>query len=85
MCYSGACHCLGSRLFLQSGDAFPARGAPGRVACMDLVRRGGVGLYQAATGDGGAPLDPVEQFMVEDWLADLERKRADAGATTWLP
>jgi hypothetical protein len=56
-----------------------------RLACMDLVRRGGVGLYQAATGDGGAPLDPVEQFMVEDWLADLERKRADAGATTWLP
>ena len=56
-----------------------------RLACMDLVRRGGVGLYQAAAGDGGAPLDPVEQFMVEDWLADLERKRAEAGAAAWLP
>ena len=56
-----------------------------RLACMDLVRRGGVGLYQAAAGDGGVPLDPVEQFMVEDWLADLERKRADAGAASWLP
>lgn len=56
-----------------------------RLACMDLVRRGGVGLYQAATGDGEAPLDPVEQFMVEDWLADLEHKRAKAGAAAWLP
>jgi hypothetical protein len=56
-----------------------------RLACMDLVRRGGLGLYEAAAGDGSTPLDPVEQFMVEDWLADLERKRAEAGAVAWLP
>ena len=56
-----------------------------RLACMDLVRRRGLGLYAAAAGDGEAPLDPVEQFMVEDWLADLEAKRAKAGAAAWLP
>jgi hypothetical protein len=56
-----------------------------RLACMDVVRRGGLGLYAAAAGDSGAPLDPVEQFMVEDWLADLEGKRAQAGAAAWLP
>lgn len=56
-----------------------------RLACMDVVRRGGLGLYEAAAGDGNTPLDPVEQFMVEDWLADLERRRAEAGAAAWLP
>jgi hypothetical protein len=56
-----------------------------RLACMDLLRRRGLGLYAAAAGDGGDPLDPVEQFMVEDWLADLEKRRAEVGAAAWLP
>ena len=56
-----------------------------RLACMDTVRRCGLGLYQAAAGNGEVPLDPVEQFMVEDWLADLEGKRQTAGANEWLP
>ncbi|MGG5810558.1 hypothetical protein [Falsiroseomonas sp. CW058] len=56
-----------------------------RLACMDLLRQRGLGLYAAAAGDGDAPLDPVEQFMVEDWLADLEKRRTDLGAAGWLP
>lgn len=54
-----------------------------RLACMDQVKGIGVGIYEAAAGEGG--LDPVEQFMVEDWLADLETKRREAGAAEWLP
>ncbi len=56
-----------------------------RLACMDLLRQRGLGLYAAAAGDGADPLDPVEQFMVEDWLAGLEERRAEAGAAAWLP
>lgn len=59
-----------------------------RLACMDLVRQSGTGFYAAAGGDAGpdgTPLDPVEAFMLEDWLADLEGKRTKAGASAWLP
>lgn len=56
-----------------------------RLACMDLLRQRGLGLYAAAAGDGEAPLDPVEQFMVEDWLADLEKRRAELNTSGWLP
>ena len=56
-----------------------------RLACMDAVKAAGLGLYEAATGEGDQPLDPVEQFMVEDWLADLEAKRREVSAHSWLP
>jgi hypothetical protein len=56
-----------------------------RLACMDLVKASGAGFYAAATGAGATPLDPVEEFMVADWLEDLEAKRQKAGATAWLP
>lgn len=56
-----------------------------RLACMDTVRAAGLGFYDAATGSGGQALDPVEQFMVEDWLAGLEAKRVEVGAASWLP
>jgi hypothetical protein len=53
-----------------------------RLACVEQARERG-GFYHAAAGDGG--LDPVEEFMCETWLADLERKRHEAGAQLWLP
>jgi hypothetical protein len=49
---------------------------------MDAAKGVRGGFYEAATGDG---LDPVEAFMVEAWLADLETKRQEAGALSWLP
>ena len=55
-----------------------------RLACMEALRSLGGGFYRAAAGDG-IDIDPVEQFMVEDWLADLEAKCARAGASAWLP
>ena len=55
-----------------------------RLACMDALRTLGAGFYRTAAGDG-IEIDPVEQFMVEDWLADLEAKRARVGASAWLP
>ena len=45
-----------------------------RLACMDEIRRRGLSLHDAAAGQGADPLDPVESFMAEDWLDDLERK-----------
>jgi hypothetical protein len=53
-----------------------------RLAAMDAAKSVRGGFYEAATGDG---LDPVEAFMVEAWLADLETKRQEAGALSWLP
>src|SRR4051794_14670921 len=53
-----------------------------RLAAMDAAKGVRGGFYEAATGDG---LDPVEAFMVEAWLADLETKRQEAGALSWLP
>ncbi|MBY0331760.1 MAG: hypothetical protein K2X49_13935 [Acetobacteraceae bacterium] len=73
----------GFREMVDEGGAVPV--LMHRLACMDLLRQRGLGLYAAAAGDGADPLDPVEQFMVEDWLADLEKRRAEAGAAAWLP
>ena len=56
-----------------------------RLACMDLVKASGAGFYVAASGEGDKPLDPVEEFMVSDWIDDLEGKRQKAGAAAWLP
>jgi hypothetical protein len=50
-----------------------------------LIGERDLGLYAAAAGDGADPLDSVEQFMVEDWFGDLEKRRAEAGAAAWLP
>ena len=57
-----------------------------RLACMDLVRRAGIGFYAAASGaEGrdGRPLDPTYAFMVRKWLRDLEGERA--AQADWLP
>lgn len=54
-----------------------------RLPIMDAVKASGKGLYAAAAGEAG--LDPVEEFQAEDWLADLEGKRVDAGVHLWLP
>ena len=57
-----------------------------RLACMDLVRRSGLGFYGAALGAKGAsgrPLDPTYAFMVRKWLRDLEGERAAQAG--WLP
>jgi hypothetical protein len=57
-----------------------------RLACMDLVRKSGLGFYGAAAGAKGAsgrPLDPTYAFMVRKWLRDLEGERAAQAG--WLP
>jgi len=56
-----------------------------RLACMNLLKSKGTSFYAAASGDGESPLDPVEEFMVSDWLEDLEQKRWEVGAAAWLP
>jgi hypothetical protein len=53
-----------------------------RLACMDVVKAVRGGFYEAASGES---LDPVEAYMVEDWLADLEGKRRATDAAAWLP
>ena len=57
-----------------------------RLACMDLVRKSGLGFYGVASGEKGAtgkPLDPTYAFMVKKWLRDLEGERAAQAG--WLP
>ena len=54
-----------------------------RLPVMDQVKASGHGFYGAAAGEAG--LDPVEEFMCESWLADLEANRAQAGVSAWLP
>ncbi|MGF7212635.1 hypothetical protein GGE65_007270 [Skermanella aerolata] len=56
-----------------------------RLPCMDLVKSGRLNLYAAAAGDGPDPLDPVEEFMLSDWLEDIEAKRQRLGIASWLP
>jgi hypothetical protein len=56
-----------------------------RLPCMDLVKSGRQNFYDAAAGLGDEPLDPVEQFMTESWLEDLEAKRQKLGVADWLP
>jgi hypothetical protein len=47
------------------------------------VKASGVGLYGAAVGEAG--LDPVEEFMVSEWVERLETRREEAGIRSWLP
>lgn len=56
-----------------------------RLACMGLFKKENVspGFYDAARGL--AALDPVQEFMVEDWCADLEAKRVKREVSEWLP
>jgi hypothetical protein len=59
-----------------------------RLACMDLVRKSGLGFYRAASGEKGAtgkPLDPTYAFMVKKWLRDLEGERVAQAGAGWLP
>jgi hypothetical protein len=59
-----------------------------RLACMDLVRKSGLGFYGAASGEKGAtgkPLDPTYAFMVKKWLRDLEGERVAQAGAGWLP
>ena len=41
-----------------------------RLACMNLLKSKGTSFYAAASGDGESPLDPVEEFQVQDWLEE---------------
>ena len=54
-----------------------------RLACMTLVKGSPAGFYGAAAGEAG--LDPVEEFQVDDWCAELEAGREKAGVSNWLP
>ena len=54
-----------------------------RLACMNLVKGSAIGFHGAAEGKAG--LDPVEEFMVADWVEDLEAKRAKSGVLEWMP
>ena len=54
-----------------------------RLAVFDQVKASGVGLYGAAVGEAG--LDPVEEFMVSEWVERLETRREEAGIRSWLP
>lgn len=56
-----------------------------RLPCMDLVKDGGKNFYEAASGVSDEPLDPVEEFMLSDWLEDMEAKRVKLGIADWLP
>lgn len=59
-----------------------------RLACMDDVRRSGVGFYAAADGKpgtNGRPLSPTHRFMVKNWLKDLDGRRAPQAVAGWLP
>jgi len=56
-----------------------------RLACNDLVRASGKGLYAAAAGQGLDLSHQVQRIMVNRWLASLEHKRAEQGALEWLP
>lgn len=52
------------------------------LASMAQVKAAQGGFYaELASG----ALDPVEEFMLEDWLVDYEAKRVKAGVVGWLP
>jgi hypothetical protein len=53
-----------------------------RLPCMDAIKERRLNFYEAATG---GQLDPVEEFMLDDWLADLEAKRQKFNVADWLP
>jgi hypothetical protein len=54
-----------------------------RLACMAEIKSLPVGLYTAAAGNAG--LEPVQEFMVEDWLSDIEAQRREEGVAEWMP
>jgi hypothetical protein len=56
-----------------------------RLPCMDLVKNGRLNFYAAAVGTGPDALDPVEEFMLSDWLEDIDAKRRKLGIASWLP
>jgi hypothetical protein len=56
-----------------------------RLACNDLVRASGKGLYAAASGSGLDLSHQVQRIMVKRWLAGLEQKRAEHGVLEWMP
>jgi hypothetical protein len=56
-----------------------------RLPCMDLVKDRGQNFYSAASGDVENPLDPVEEYQVEQWLAEEEEKLAKLKIAGWLP
>lgn len=62
-----------------------------RLACMGefITRRVKKGeplsFYDAASGKAAKPLDPVQEFMTEEWLGDLEDERQKLGVSAWLP
>lgn len=53
-----------------------------RLPCMDAIKERRLNFYEAATN---GQLDPVEEFMLDDWLADLETKRQKFNVGDWLP
>jgi hypothetical protein len=71
------------RPFGLQGDGRSRRGADPDDAA-DLHGRAEGARRRLLPGDG-IEIDPVEQFMVEDWLADLKARRVKAGASAWLP
>lgn len=62
-----------------------------RLACMGefidrRVKKGQpLSFYDAAYGKAAKPLDPVQEFMTEEWLEDLEDERRKLGVSEWLP
>lgn len=59
-----------------------------RLPCMEEVQKLGIGFADAAAGKpgpDGKPLDPVRQFMVEQWISKVQSEFARIGATEWLP
>lgn len=55
-----------------------------RLQCIDLAKKPSLGFYKAAAGSTDG-IDPVEEFMVSDWIWDLQAKRDAAGVSAWLP
>ena len=59
-----------------------------RLPCMEEVRKLGIGFADAAAGKPGSegkPLDPVRQFMVEQWISKVRKEFERIGAAGWLP
>jgi hypothetical protein len=59
-----------------------------RLPCLDHVRQSGLSLFAAASnlpGRNGKPLEPLRQFMVEDWITKIIGEFDRIGALTWLP
>jgi len=58
------------------------------LACMDHLRKLGLGFYAAIArerGAGGEVMDPVRRFMIKRWIGRLETELAELGVADWLP